>query len=86
MGIGKHISDRCRQRLASCRRLIADLSFALNDEMGGLLGVKLVGAAVIGICCIDAVVPEMYDRYAAQGVVISGLAMTAYGIFGPWES
>lgn len=68
-----------------CRRLFEGLSSALNDETGGLLAVKLIGAAVIGIFFIDALVPEMYDRYAAQGVVLSGLAMTAYGIFGPWD-
>lgn len=79
------MSDRCQKCRASCRRLIKSISSALTEETGVSLALRLAGAAVVGIIFIDAVVPEMYDRYAAQGVVISGLAMTAYGIFGPWD-
>lgn len=85
MGMKKQTSDHWQHKFASLRRWIKNFTSGLTDDAGGLLALRLAGAAVIGIIFIDAVVPEMYDRYAAQGVVVSGLTMTAYGIFGPWD-
>ena len=75
-------SDYRWQRFASWKGWVKNMASGLADENSGLLALKLAGAAVISVFFIDAVVPEIYDRYAAQGVVVSGLAMTAYGIFG----
>jgi hypothetical protein len=85
MGMKKQIRDRCQKYLMPCRRLIKNYLSALADETGELLALKLVGVTVVSVVVVAAIVPETYDRYAAQGVVISGLAMVAYGVFGPWD-
>lgn len=85
MGIKHKISGRLGQCQKSCRRFIKNISSAPGDETNGLLTAKIVVAVVVGIIFFQMVVPDAYDRYAAQSMVVAGLMMIAYGLFGPWD-
>ena len=57
-----------------------------SDEVGHeLVVLKHFVTALVLFMVFDAVVPEAYDRYGAQGLLLSGLLMLAYGVLGPWE-